>query len=382
MKICVIAHFAYGAISGGNAGHIGGVERQTSMVCKWLAAHGHEVSLLTWDEGQAPNEKIDGVSVIKMCRKNAGIPIVRFFHPRWTSLNKAMQQADADIYYHNCGEYVTGQVALWCRRNERKFVYSVASDPDCDVSLPEMKTFRERRLYKYGIRHAHKIIVQTDKQNKMLEKGFGLDSVILPMPCPGPSEAEFKPKKSPDQAEAWNILWVGRIYPVKRLEFLLDIAEKMPDVRFNVAGGPDQDNDYTRGLLSRGESLPNVTLYGRVNRDAMPAKYEQNHVMCCTSAYEGFPNTFLEAWSYGLPIISTVDPDGLIMKKKIGCVCHEVSEFVDALSSMINRKEAWREMSRNARRYYLENHELDHVMAQYEQVFAATLSKKDERINT
>ena len=26
------------------------------------------------------------------------------------------RRADADVYYHNCAEYVTGQVALWSRR--------------------------------------------------------------------------------------------------------------------------------------------------------------------------------------------------------------------------------------------------------------------------
>lgn len=35
--ICLVAHFAYGALAGGEHGHIGGVERQTSLMAKWLA---------------------------------------------------------------------------------------------------------------------------------------------------------------------------------------------------------------------------------------------------------------------------------------------------------------------------------------------------------
>ena len=131
-SICLVAHFAYGVLSGGQCGHIGGVERQTALLARWLAARGYDVSILTWDEGQPNDVNTDGIRVIKMCRRSAGIAGLRFFLPRWTSLNSAMRRADADLYYQNCAEYVTGQVALWCRHNRRKFVYSVANDPDVD----------------------------------------------------------------------------------------------------------------------------------------------------------------------------------------------------------------------------------------------------------
>ena len=104
MKICFVAHFAYGALNNDASGHMGGVERQTAMMSKWLAAAGHDVSVVTWAEGPAGDEIIDGVKVVKVCSERAGLPAVRFFHPRWTSLNAALQRADADIYYHNCAE--------------------------------------------------------------------------------------------------------------------------------------------------------------------------------------------------------------------------------------------------------------------------------------
>ena len=77
--ICLVAHYAYGALIGGSNGHIGGVERQTSLLAKWLAAKGYPVSMVTWDEGQTDGREIDGVSVYKLCRKDAGGKGVRFF---------------------------------------------------------------------------------------------------------------------------------------------------------------------------------------------------------------------------------------------------------------------------------------------------------------
>src|SRR5690348_2266728 len=111
--ICIVAHSAYGALSGGVTGQLGGVERQTSMLARWLAGRGHRVTFITWDEGQGDDCVIDGVRVIRVCKQSDGIPGLRFLAPRWTSLNEALSKADAAVYYQNCGEHVTGQVALW-----------------------------------------------------------------------------------------------------------------------------------------------------------------------------------------------------------------------------------------------------------------------------
>ena len=131
LNVCVVAHHAFGAVAGGRFSHIGGVEWQTSLMAKWLAARGYRVSMVTWDEGQGNQVEIDGIRMLKLCRREAGIPAIRFFHPRWTSLNRALGLADADLYYHNCAEYVTGQISLWCRRHGRRFIYSAASKHGC-----------------------------------------------------------------------------------------------------------------------------------------------------------------------------------------------------------------------------------------------------------
>ena len=378
-RICLVAHFAFGAMKDGSEGHSGGVERQTTITARWLAQRGHEVSLVTWDEGQEDGLFIDGVRMLKLCRHDEGLPGLRFFHPRWTSLNQALRRADAELYYQNCGEYVTGQVAWWCRRRGRRFVYSVASDPECDPRLPEMRTSRERILYRYGLMRAARVIVQTRKQQRMLKEGFGLEAVVLPMPCPGPAEVELDPS-SGDSSGTFCVAWVGRIARVKRLEVLLDAAEKLPDVRFDVAGEPDAGEGYTRPLLEKARAMGNVTLHGHISRDRMPGFYQMASVLCCTSDYEGFPNTFLEAWSYGLPIVSTVDPDNLISERGLGVFATNRIQLVQAIQRLKEDNELRRSMSSNARNYYLENHAVDPAMRRFEAVFADALTQR-ERVN-
>ena len=364
-SICIVAHFAYGALSG-QKGHIGGVEWQTSLTARWLAKQGYQVSILTWDEGQGGKTEIDGVRVFKMCRQDAGAPGLRFFWPRWSSLNAAMKRADADVYYQNCGEYVTGQVALWCQ-SHGKFVYSVASDPDCDRRLPEMHKLRERVLYRYGLKHADAVIVQTRRQQEMLRSGFGLDSMVIPMPCPGPSDQEY------DRCEqarngSHRVLWIGRVCEVKRPDRLLDLAEACPDLHIDFVG-PVGDTEYAESICRRARSLDNVTVHGPAARERVADFYRQAKVLCCTSDFEGFPNTFLEAWSWGVPTVSTVDPDNLIVEKGLGAVGKTVPELAAGVRAILEAPDQWQAASRAVRQYYAENHALDVAMGRFAQVF-------------
>ncbi len=367
INLAIVSHNAFGAMAGGKGGHVGGVERQTTLMARWLASKGHQVSLLTWDEGQDQESYIDGVRVLKMCRQDAGVPGLRFFFPRWSSLNRALARAGAQIYYHNCAEYVTGQVALWCRLKKRFFVFSVPSDPDCDSALPKMHTLREKMLYRYGIRHADEVIVQTDIQQQMLKDNFELRSIKLPMPCVVPEK--FHRPSIRQRSGPFKVGWVGRINRVKRLEYLLEVARELSDVEFHVAGKPDHENEYTRKLLIRANRMDNVFLHGMVPRKDLQKFYLSLSVLCCTSEYEGFPNTFLEAWSLGIPVISTVNPDNLLVENRLGYFVQNKRSFVNAIRSISRDRNAWEKMSLNGIAYFNENHLLDNAMEKFEKLF-------------
>lgn len=370
MNVCIVAHNAWGAMAGGHEGHIGGVERQTSVFARWLAQRGHTVHLLTWDEGQGRQCYRDGVEVIPICRRDAGFPGMRFLHPRWSGLLRAMRRADAQVYYQNGAEYVTGQVALWCRQHRKGFVYSVASDPDCDPTLPRMKSIRERLLYRVGLRLADRVVVQTGAQQRALLAGFGVDALALPMPLTTQSSPRAIGENH-DTPQPFLVLWVGRICPVKRLELLLDVATMRPQMAFEVVGTPDPINEYTRSLLARAQTLPNVVHRGRVPFDEMPDVYRRATVLCCTSAYEGFPNTFLEAWSHGIPIVTTIDPDRVVERHRLGLVAATPSAIAESLARMRTSTALRNEFSGNARRYVAAFHVPEIALPRFETVLQA-----------
>ena len=226
-SVCIVSHNAYGAMRGGQSGHIGGVERQTSLLAKWLAQRGAEVSMLTWDEGGPPVEMIDHVRVIKIAPRDGCIPGMRFFHPRWTGLVKAMRTA-------RCGRFIItiarrlalGQIgAVRKKTSARSFFTLGQRDPDCDPALPGLKNFRDKAFYRSGLRAADRLIVQTRKQQAMLKAGFGLDAMVLPMPCPDLSESTLEGATAPRSP---RVLWIARACKQKRPDRLLDLAGSVP----------------------------------------------------------------------------------------------------------------------------------------------------------
>ncbi len=362
MKICLVAHFAYGALTGEEVGHIGGVERQAALFAEWLSSRGHEVSVICWNEGTVT--RAGKVRIIKLCRQDDGYPGLRFIHPRWSSLIRALREADADIYYQNCAEYVTGQVALWCRRHHRPFVYSVASNADCEAELPNLEHWRARSLFRYGLKNADMVIAQTYHQTDMLRENYGVRARVIRMPGTPPVVDENISDR--DKFEAQKVIWVARIHPVKRIGWLFDIAEALPHLKFEVVGPLDESQRDASAIKTRLLETDNIDFVGKIKRDDMPAIYQGASLLCCTSIYEGFPNTYLEAWSYGVPVVTTIDPDNLIMDRQLGFASQEKSQLIEAIREIMGDFSRWQRQSENSRQYYLANHQLDPIQRQFE----------------
>lgn len=368
LRLCFVAPNAFGALCGRPAEHSGGVERQTALWARWFAGRDHAVQLVTWDVGQQEGAQVEGVTVRKLCRREQGVPGLRMFHPRWTSLVGALARADADIYVCMPGDSLLGQMALWCRSRGRRLAYYLSSNRAADPALPNL-VWREKRLYRIGVKGADLIMAQTRSQQSMLKEAFGADSVLVPMPCEEMSPPQQALSKLIPPAGA-SVLWVGRFSREKRLEWLLDLAEACPELRFDVAGAANDTDAYASGLSERAKALPNVILHGRVSETSTLARlYRNAALLCCTSSSEGFPNTFLEAWSHAVPIVTTFDPDGLTADLELGAVAADVPGLAAAVRGMLESTERYARCSMNAQRYYREYHQPDRALARVERHF-------------
>src|ERR1700761_6053843 len=127
---------------------VGGAELQQTILAKALAARGYPVSMVVADYGQMDGAVWDGVKTYKAYRPNAGLPVVRFIHPRWTLLWAALKRARADIYYVSCAGALVGQVALFARLHGAKVIFRIASNSDCDPATLLIRHWRDKRLYR------------------------------------------------------------------------------------------------------------------------------------------------------------------------------------------------------------------------------------------
>lgn len=361
-SICFVSPKATGMLTGAADGHLGGAERQQALIARALADRGCRVSFVVWDDGRGDPEKIGNLVLYKTVRPGDGWPGLRFFTPRWTSLCAALQRADADVYYQRAAGAETGQVALWCRRRGRPMLFAAAASADCDAALPHLPARRERWLYRYGLRHAQRVIVQTCEQQEQLRSNFGLAAELIRSCTPDPLPSGEHP---PAPAEANRVLWVGRLAPQKRPEWILQLAEALPAVQFEVVGPARAGDPYAERCAALLNERPNVVYHGRLAPAALSPLYVRNRVLLNTSPAEGYPNTFIEAWAHGRPVLASADPDGVISRNGLGEVAATIPALVAALQTQLACDEHWQQCAAQARRFYLEHHSVEQAVDAY-----------------
>jgi glycosyltransferase involved in cell wall biosynthesis len=372
-SICFIGMNNYGLLSGReDIPHIGGAEVQRMLIARELHSRGYRVSFVTLDHGQPDGIEHGGVRVYKAYDLDKGLRFVRFVHPRWTGLWSAMARADADIYCARGADNEAGQAVLWCRRHKRSFIFWGAIDADFMLELP-LTSPTERWLSRLAVRSADVIIAQTKTQQQLLARNYGLSSAHIPNL--GRSE-RCGAASTPNVplGERRRVLWVGRPAEQKRFEWLLDLARICPDVTFEAAGISDSGSGYERDLALRAAPMSNVRMHGRVPPSGMPSLYAGASLLCSTSAHEGFPNVFLEAWSMGLPVVSTFDPDGVIAATGSGLVAGSVEGLAKGIREMFSSGERWAKASSAARKYYVENHSPTRCIDKFEEVLGTLRS--------
>jgi glycosyltransferase involved in cell wall biosynthesis len=104
--------------------------------------------------------------------------------------------------------------------------------------------------------------------------------------------------------------------------------------------------------------------------------YARASVLCCTSSIEGFPTTFLEGWSLGLPVVTTFDPDGLVAAHGLGQVVASLDELAAALQTSTSSTPSREEWSRNARRFYAERYSPSACLPRLRELLALPVSSR------
>ena len=121
-------------------------------------------------------------------------------------------------------------------------------------------------------------------------------------------------EKKPSDSEKLQILFVGRIARVRRIELLLQAVNQLSfPFHLTIAGGEEKTSSVTRtGYLNELKQLTKqlnlenkMTYVGKKTPLELKTLYQSADIFVYPSLYENFGQPLLEAAAHGLPLIST-----------------------------------------------------------------------------
>ena len=362
MKICIIGLDNLPVLAPEIGGQCNGGEQvQQTLLAKAFSRQQYDVSMVVYDYGQADLATWHGITTYKTHRESAGIPVFRFVHPRWTTLWAALGRANADIYYTSCAGMHLGLLAMFCKRYGCKAVFRVAHDFDCDPKKLLIQYWRDKKLYEYGLRHADGILVQSEQQQRSMLDNYGLKSVVAEMLVDAPRN---------EVSRDVDVLWVNNLRQFKRPDLFLALAKRLPKLKFHMIGGPQPGfSELFHAIRSEASLIPNLTFHGSVPYHEMDEKYAAASVLVNTSDSEGFPNSYLQAWIRGTPVVAFFDPDAVIQKHRIGNAVSTLDEMANAVSKLVEDQQHWFEVSRRAKAYMADMHAESRIIRPYLDMF-------------
>ncbi len=214
---------------------------------------------------------------------------------------------------------------------------------------------------------------QSEEQKNNMEKTFRIklpNSIIVPTGIPhtkkyDPSriKKEFRLKKE------WVISYVGRIHPVKGVDYFLEAAKNLndPKLKFLVVGDGSH-MPQVRRFIQENNLESRVILTGW--RDDVSDILAASDIYVLPSLSEGLPTSLLEAMAAGLPcIVADIGLPVEHMKTAFVIPPKSGSAIGDAIKQLIGDHKLRRALGENGHKYLVSHHSLMASTKKYIEVY-------------
>jgi len=316
---------------------VGGAELQCHLLAKRLAQEpDFLVTLYVADLGQPPKKE----NRLLIRPLTALTKTLRLTPGKALAVIRQLASERHLIYITRSASGLNGLVSLAARRAAGRYLHMCAHDNEASGQLDATLSFLARKLHNLAISRADSITCQTPAQRTALRSRYGREAAIIPNLIPPADPHSPEPRA--------GALWVGRDVEWKRPELFLQLAHRIRNHPFTMICQPQPDRHLAR---LRDAAPDNLKLIPGLPFDETNRLFAAHQVFVCTSAAEGYPNTFLQAAAAGTPILSlTVDPGQSIRRHNAGIVCdNDLDRLVAATEELLEKPDVWREYHAGAK---------------------------------
>ena len=341
----------------------GGSELRAWRFARGLADLGFDVSIAARDPGPLPTDVLGPVRVHGVARNDGWLSSVVHSLGRGKGGEADLWAgAGADIFVSFGAAEYNADLASWCRANDRPLVLFAGSDADFSADYRPGNTARNiwgsrcDRCYD-SVMGAAVLVVQTETQRRWAKERYGREADVVANPV---SVADL----AHEMAGEGQFLWIGKAVKNKRPDLALAVARACPEQPFVMIL-----NDVGNGLFEEiiRDKGSNVEVVRSVPPDQLKSYFERARALLCTSDFEGFPNTFLDAGCFAVPVLSlSVDPDGLVAREQGGVVASgNMDRLIEAVMTYARQPETARAAGRRWYDYVRRNHDFTERVAEF-----------------
>lgn len=238
-----------------------------------------------------------------------------------------------------------------------------------------------KKAFAFGIQNADRVVTVAHHLRHTVKQDFGVDAEVI---YGGVDAAEDKSPNLITKKYGLNgsdyIYFIGRIDPIKRVHWLIELAGSLPDNMKLVISGGSQDRltrRYLDDLIRKSAGNYSIIFTGPVAGDE---KIELlNNCLCVLipSKFEGLPITLLEAASYGKSTIASSIPAHreVIKNGENGFLFsgRDKQAFFNLVLTLLNDRELLERTGNTARDMAKKRFDWDMTGQQYSQLFRRVL---------
>jgi glycosyltransferase involved in cell wall biosynthesis len=340
--------------------YTGGAELQVDYLANRAVNENFEVHFIYENNGRIIKNE-NGLILHPLKRKQ----VIKGLGQRWVLYRKSIYNElfsiNPDVVYTRLGSSWAGFAADYCLRNGVEHIHAIASDNDLTgkikIGLMRPLDFFEAKYLINGLRKASVIIVQNQIQQKLLSLKFKRNGVVINQMTPLVRESLIIKPTRPIQ-----VLWIGTLKSIKRPDIFVEVTRLLTkrglECKFLMAGRISKK--YEQMIFNHMHQNPQFTFLGELTQEQVFDLLSESHLLINTSDYEGFSNTFVQAWMRKVIVLSmNSNPNEIITREQIGFICPNIDELIEKVELLLNNNLLRDNMAQKAYTYCKVNHSLE-----------------------